>query len=113
MIETCAVKGLLVKSTNDPSQVEYNHAPISLFSTPFSLKHYQQAKDLQPHLGVMINDLVSQPHYMYDILQYFKKHDELMQKMLLISEEFNRQEIKQDVHLCILRSDYMIDKDSD
>lgn len=36
-----------------------------------------------------------------------------MKKMLAISEKFNQQQLKQDIHLCILRSDYMIDKDTD
>lgn len=33
-----------------------------------------------------------------------------MKNLLDISLAFNKQEVKQDIHLCILRSDYMIDK---
>ena len=36
VIEKCAVSGLMVKTTFKNEEVEYNHAPISLFPTPFS-----------------------------------------------------------------------------
>lgn len=36
-----------------------------------------------------------------------------MSKMLKISETYSQQKQKQDIHLCILRSDYMIDTVSD
>ena len=45
VIETCAVKGLMVKTVGSNDSIEFNHAPISLFPTPFPAKHYKQAKD--------------------------------------------------------------------
>jgi len=35
-----------------------------------------------------------------------------MKQLLRISTKFNQQELRQDIHLCILRSDYMIDKET-
>ncbi|CDW80919.1 glutathione synthetase [Stylonychia lemnae] len=103
----------MVKSNTKADSVEYNHAPISLFPTPFPSVHYLGAQNLQSHLGVMINDLVRKPDQIHDILQYFKLHDELMQKMLKVSEAYQKKELRQETHACILRSDYMIDSVTD
>lgn len=40
-IETCATIGLLIKQSPDAQkQVEYQHAPISLFPTPYPVHLY-------------------------------------------------------------------------
>ena len=41
---------------------------------------------------------------------YFKKQDPFLHRLLEVSEKFNQLPVKQDIHLCILRSDYMVDK---
>ena len=41
---------------------------------------------------------------------YFKKQDPFLHRLLEVSEKFNKLPVKQDIHLCILRSDYMADK---
>ena len=58
----------------------------------------------------MISDLVHQPDKIWETLKFFKEQDELMTKMIKLSEKFNSLPIKQNIHLCILRSDYMVDK---
>ena len=70
-IETCATMGLMVKTSGDKDKVEYNHAPVSLFPTPFPNKHYQEAKKNQRELSFMVNDLTRQPHKIHELLQYF------------------------------------------
>ena len=61
-------------------------------------------------MGDLIADLVHQPKIIQDMLKYYKEHDELMAKLISISEKFSALTIRQNIHLCILRSDYMIDK---
>lgn len=71
LVETCAVKGLMMKSSANPDDCEYSHVPMSVFPTPYPIEHYNKAKDLQPHMATMVAELVRQPHYIHEILRYF------------------------------------------
>lgn len=43
----------------------------------------------------------------------YRESDELIRRMLEISEAFAEQTTRQNIHLCILRPDYMVDKQTD
>jgi len=44
----------MMKSTANASQCEYSHVPVSLFPTPYPVKHYQEAKDVQESVATMV-----------------------------------------------------------
>jgi hypothetical protein len=46
VIETCSVKGLMMKSSAEPKDCEYSHVPVSLFPTPYPEEHYRKAVEL-------------------------------------------------------------------
>ena len=46
VIETCMIKGLMIKSTTKETEHDYIHAPISPFPTPFPNNLYKEAIDL-------------------------------------------------------------------
>ena len=109
IIETCAAKGLMMKSSGNPDECEYAHVPISVFPTPYPLEHYQEAISLQPAMATMVADLVRQPHHIQEILHYFQEQDPFLKRLVDMSKVYNSQKVKQHVHLLILRSDYMLD----
>ncbi len=110
ILEMCAIKGVMCKSNNDPQSVDFSHCALSMLPTPFPLKLYNQAKDLQPYMAMMVSDLVHQPNQIHEILRFFQEQDPFLKRLIGMSKIFNEQEIKQDIHMLILRSDYMIDK---
>ena len=72
VIEACSAIGLLIKQSADPDKLlEYQHAPISLFPTPYPLHIYNKVHDLQAPLGVLVSKLVCQPRPMVKILDNF------------------------------------------
>ena len=71
MVETCAVRGLLMKSTGPSQDCEYSHVPVSVFPTPYPWEHFAQAVGLQEPMATMVASLVRQPACIHDILKYF------------------------------------------
>jgi len=110
-IELAMVKGLSMKASCNPAEVEYSHVPISLFPTPYPVEHYEHAKSLQQPLADMIAALVRKPDVIHEVLKYFQEQDPFLKRLVDMSKTYNSQEqkYKQDVHPLILRSDYMID----
>jgi len=54
--------------------------------------------------------VISDPeNYIDGILGGFAKHDAFMARLIKVSQKFNAQKVRQDIHMCILRSDYMMD----
>jgi glutathione synthase len=105
------VKGLSMKASANPAEVEYSHVPFSLFPTPYPVEHYEKAKELQSPLADMIAALVQKPHVIHDVLKYFQEQDPFLKKLVDMSKTYNSpsQKFKQNLHPLILRSDYMID----
>lgn len=94
IIETCAVKGTMIKANCNPDQCEYVHTPISIFPTPYPYEHYQQALNLQPHLAAMVAELVRQPTHIHDILKYFQEQDPFLKRLVEMSKAYNSQAFK-------------------
>jgi len=65
---------------------------------------------MQPDLGKLVGSIIKDPQQnIYSILKTFSAHDKFMSKLIEVSAKFNSMAKKQDIHMCILRSDYMID----
>lgn len=47
--------------------------------------------------------------YIEGMLGSFAKHDAFMARLVEVSRKFNALPKKQDIHMCVLRSDYMLD----
>ena len=58
-----------------------------------------------------MGSIIADPNQnIYSLLKNFAAHDSFMSKLIEVSGKFNALEKKQDIHMCILRSDYMIDQ---
>ena len=109
-IETCATTGIMVKKNTDKGHPEYIHAPISLFPLVYPADLLQKALEMQPDLGKLVGSIIANPQQnIYSLLENFSVHDFFMSKLIEICGKFNALKTKQDIHMCILRSDYMID----
>ena len=51
IIQSCAVRGLMMKSSADPKETGYSHVPLSIFPTPYPINHYQEAIKYQPSMA--------------------------------------------------------------
>ena len=68
-IETCAAIGLLIKQSPEPhAQVEYQHAPVSLFPTPFPYQAYEKLYGWQKPMGILVASLAAKPEKIHKIL---------------------------------------------
>jgi hypothetical protein len=94
VIETCAVRGLMMKSSAHHEECEYSHVPLSLFPTPYPIEHYQKSIQVQEHMATMVATLVRQPEYIHEILRYFKEQDPFLKRLVNMSIEYNTQAFK-------------------
>ena len=46
VVETCAVRGLMMKSSTLKEECDYSHVPVSIFPTPYPWEHYQRALEV-------------------------------------------------------------------
>jgi hypothetical protein len=58
IVQSCAVRGLMMKSSPIPSEPEYSHVPLSVFPTPYPLQHYLDALAIQPSMSALVGRLV-------------------------------------------------------
>lgn len=113
-VELCSTMGLMLKKTVDPNDPAYVHMPFSIFPTPFPAESFAQSLDFQPYLGQAVAGIVRDPqHNIYPVLHGISLLDDFLKRMLEVSAEFNARKSAglpvQNTHMCILRSDYMID----
>lgn len=119
LIEICSVYGLLIKQSSDrKKQLEYQHAPMSLFPTPFPIQAYEKIYAWQEDLGWLVSSLCSEPAKMHKILGSFLKYDPFLARLVQVSQRYNDYALSssaekrnkiQSMHMNILRSDYMLD----
>ena len=65
-------------------------------------------------MGSLVAGIIRDPqHTIHPILDDFQKHDKFMGRLLQVSDSFNQCQKAQDIHMCILRSDYMVDIPTD
>jgi glutathione synthase len=114
VIETCPTEGLMVKENTTRGDTRYIHAPLSLVPTPFPVDMMSNALNLQIPMGELICGIIHKPESnIHQLLADFSEKDEFMNILVEISKTFNEQrkrgEPSQNNHMCILRSDYMLD----
>ena len=87
---------------------------ISLFPTPFPVDKYELAKELQPHFGTLLANMVRQPSLILDALKYYYKTDDFLKRLIDISKAYAAVDVqeRQNHQMLILRSDYMLDRES-
>lgn len=99
----------------DFKQFSVNHAPITLFPTPFPSKLFSDAEKVQKTFNELyVNVISKQSKWLIDILQNLSKFDagftgklfEIYNKSL----ELNNGKVKQPISLGLFRSDYMINE---
>ena len=64
-------------------------------------------------MAALVGRLVAQPHFIHEILKFFQEKDPFLKRLIDMSKHYNSQVFKQDTHLLILRSDYMLDAPTD
>ena len=87
---------------------------ISLFPTPFPVDKYELAKELQPHLGTLLANMVREPNLILDSLKYYYETDDFLKRLIDISKAYAAVDVqdRQNHQMLILRSDYMLDRES-
>ena len=92
VIESCAVQGLMVKHSPDSQETRYNHAPISLFPTPYPIDMYREAVRLQYALGDLVSGIITKPQTnIHRLLANFSAKDEFLARLVNVSKAFNEQ----------------------
>ena len=100
IIEACAATGLLIKKypsveTKD-KLISYQHAPISLFPTPYPLHIYKELLKVQEPVGCLVSNLVANPLLIHEILDQFLKYDPFLAKLVDLSKQYNKYALSED-----------------
>jgi hypothetical protein len=59
IVQSCAVRGLMMKASGNPKETEYSHVPLSIFPTPYPMSHYREALRYQPSMASLVGKLVA------------------------------------------------------
>ena len=90
VIETCVSIGLLIKqSPNKEKLIEYQHAPVSLFPTPYPAHLYHKVYDHQDPVGCLVSNLAANPQKMESLLSGFLKYDQFLADLVEVSKSYN------------------------
>lgn len=113
-VELCYTMGLTMKQSRDSNDQKYVHMPFSMFPSPFPAEPFHESLVLQPLVGKIVAGIVRNPaENIFPVLDEISKLDDFLARLLQISRDFNTRkaagEPVQNIHMCILRSDYMID----
>ena len=94
IIEACSATGLQIKrypSSSTPEHlVCYQHAPISLFATPYPLHLYKHILKLQPQIGCLVSNLTASPKLIHKLLEGFLRYDPFLEKLVGVSKQYNK-----------------------
>jgi len=114
VVELCATFGLMLKEKRDNQDPGYAHLPVSLFPMPYPTDLFVQACDIQKPFARVLAGLVSDPEQNIScVLNEMRKYDHFMDHLLQLSEAVNKRRREglrvQNIQVCLLRADYMID----
>lgn len=70
--------------------ITYQHAPMSLFPTPYPLHMFKSILNLQRPIGCLVSNLTSNPKMIHDLLESFLKYDPFLKKLVDMSKEYNK-----------------------
>lgn len=104
----------MLKQKKDKKDPGYAHLPVSLFPMPYPIDLFVQACDLQKPLARILAGLISHPQQnISDVLSEMRKYDIFMDSLIQLSEAVNKRRREglrvQNIQVCFLRADYMID----
>jgi hypothetical protein len=80
---------MIFKASPDQEDVMYQHVPMSLMATPYPLKHYKHALELDPAMGKLVAGIVRDPSMINKTLDSFSKQDDFIARLLDVSKAFN------------------------
>ena len=99
-IETCSAISLLIKKNAGKASKkelsEYQHAPVSLFPTPYPLHLYSKIYDLQRPMGSLVSSLTAHPEKIESILKDFLKYDQFLARLVEMSKAYNKYALSED-----------------
>ena len=104
--------GATTKCTRDIKGCSYCHIPLALFPIPMPASLYRDALIKEEAMGVLYAMLCSKPSIIHKTLEPCLSSDLFIQRLVKVSQAFNdptRKSPKQNVHMCIFRTDFMID----
>ena len=91
LVETCAVNACMIKKhPNLENLVEYQHAPISMFPTPYPFHIYKQVHNHQKPLGQLVGALAANPKKIEELLGGFLKYDSFLDDLVKVSKAYNK-----------------------
>lgn len=111
---TCTAKdwalshGIVMKNQQNESVA--NHAPFTLFPTPFPPYLYSEAMDIQKDFQLLFYRASQDFEFIKESLKSVVIHDEFTKQMMDIYEQVMSEGITPKAHFTITRSDYMIDQ---
>ena len=109
IIHYCGTNGLLLRSSNHPTELRTIAAPINIFPTPYSKSLYTKASTAQPSINLLIENISRNHEFIHSTLQPFRDQDIFLHNLLNISKKNHNMEKKQEIYLGLLRTDYMSD----
>ena len=90
VIEACSAKGLLIKKyPHKENLTDYQHAPISLFQTPYPASTYDKIYQFQKPMGLLVSALTSRPQKINALLENFLKYDKFLARLVEVSKKYN------------------------
>ena len=93
IIETCSAIGLLIKQSSEADKLlEYQHAPISLFPTPYPRHIYEKVLGYQEPLGILVSKLVQKPKLIHELLAGFLQYDDFLARLVKVSKKYHAYE---------------------
>ncbi|XP_035821477.1 glutathione synthetase, chloroplastic-like [Zea mays] len=113
----CAVHGLVVgdranqRSGTVPA-VGLVHAPFSLLPARFPASFFNQACELAPIFNELVDRVSLDGEFLQAALSRTKQVDEFTSRLLEIHDKMMSINKKEDIHLGLHRSDYMLDSET-
>ena len=99
--------GFMVRSNRDPTL--FDHAPFTLYPTPYPAKLYRQAQSLAKPFNLLVDRVARDDVWLRATLEAAAKADPFIADQLKIYDHVIGEGIAQQTFLGIHRSDYMID----
>ncbi|XP_020404312.2 glutathione synthetase, chloroplastic isoform X3 [Zea mays] len=113
----CAVHGLVIgdranqRSGTVPA-VGLVHAPFSLLPARFPASFFNQACELAPIFNELVDRVSLDGEFLQAALSRTKQVDEFTSRLLEIHDKMMSINKKEDIHLGLHRSDYMLDSET-
>lgn len=108
------VIGLMIKPKGTKHEdPHFVHMPVSMFPSPYPAELLNEAIAMQPVLGKIVAGIVRDPkNLIWKVLEEIAEHDDFVKEHVKVSKAFAERKASglcvQDIHMCVLRTDYML-----